>query len=427
MCLKVNSNQNFYVLSLEEVRKVSDLCSLVKRLKSRIISGKWGHVSQTERPYKSVAESLSVENGLIIRGSCIVAPPLLRRRIIELAHDSIHPSQENTLAHISKEFWWPGMTRDVGEYINNCPTCLQKRPVLKKTLDVWPKEEKPWCRVHMDHCMVDGAGTILILSDAYSGWPEAIVVSDRSTDTTMRVLKTVFARNGVPETLVSDNAAEFRAEKLTSWLKQIGCKPMNSPPYNPSSNGQAERFVRTLKDALKMWNRVVPFQPFLQKVLLTFRTAKPSGGRPYSPDMMMWNRRLRHPLTMSETVGTTVWMRNHADSEPKKAAFVSQHGRNTALVFVEDQGLRLAHRNQWTPRSEPEFGSESTTEVFVPPEIDRSVSASGDSVAGGDDSVSASGGDFDSAVSRQPESARANTSARGRYNLRKIPRQCYKL
>lgn len=147
------------------------------------------------------------------------------------------------------------------------------------------------------HCMVDKAGTILILSDAYSGWPEAIVVPDRSTDTMIRVLRTVFARNGVPETLVSENAVEFKAQKFKGWLKQIGSKPMNSPPYNPSSNGQSERFVRTLNDALKMWNRVVPFQPFLQKVLLIFRTPKPSGGRPFSPDLMMWNRRLRHPLT----------------------------------------------------------------------------------------------------------------------------------
>ena len=93
------------LISLDEVREVSNLCSLVRRLKSRIVCGKWGHVSQTERPYKSVASSLSVENGLIIRGSCIVAPPLLRRIIIELAHDEIHPSQENTLAQITKEFW----------------------------------------------------------------------------------------------------------------------------------------------------------------------------------------------------------------------------------------------------------------------------------------------------------------------------------
>lgn len=108
-------------------------------------------------------------------------------------------------------------------------------------------------------------------------------------------------------------------------------------------------------------------QSFLQKVLLTFRTAKPSSECPFSPDLM-WNRRLRHPLTMSERVGSTVWLRIHADSELRKASFVAQHGQNTALIFVDNQGLRLAHRNQWKPRSEPEFGSESSksTKVFTP-------------------------------------------------------------
>ena len=342
------------LVTLEEVRHLTDLCSLSKRLKKRISTGKWGQVSQSERPFKSVATSLSVEDGLIIRGSCIVAPPLLRQRIIQLAHDPIHCSTENSLALISKEFWWPGMTKDVSEYVSKCNVCLQHRPCFKKTIDVWPKENQPWSRVHMDHCVVDGAGLILILSDAYSGWPEAIVVPDRTTETTMKVLRAVFARNGIPVTLVSDNAPEFKAEKFTSWLRQIGCKPMNSPPYSPPSNGQAERLVRTLKDALKAWNHAIPFQHFLQKVLLTLRTAKPSGGRPNSPDIMMWNRRLRHPLTMRERVGEAIWLRNHTDSEPKKATFISQQGQNTALVLVENQGMRLAHRNQWTDRGEPD-------------------------------------------------------------------------
>ena len=263
--------------------------------------------------------------------------------------------------------------------------------------------------------MVDGAGVILILSDAYSGWPEAVAVPDRSTETTMRVLRTVFARNGVPETLVSDNAAEFKADKLIRWLRQIGCKPMNSPPYNPSSNGQAERFVRTLKDALKTWNRAIPFQPFLQKLLLTFRTAKPSGGRPNSPDLMMWNRRLRHPLTMPEEVGEPIWLRNHASSEPRKAAFIAQQGQNTALVFVEDQGLRLAHRNQWTNRSAADTPSGS--QVMLPETADEVNEPS----SGGEQSDPSP---FREANETDPNTTRA--ARQGRYDLRHLPRLCYK-
>ena len=394
------------LITIEEVKNLTDICSLSRRLKRRITTGKWGHVSQTERPFKSVSASLSVENGLIIRGSCIVAPPLLRRKIIELSHDPVHSSHELTLAHINKEFWWPGMSKDIYEYISKCSVCLQHKPCFKKTIDVWPKENAPWNRVHMDHCFVDGAGLILILSDAYSGWPEAIVVPDRTAETTMRVLRTVFARNGVPITLVSDNAPEFKAEKFTDWLRQIGCKPLNSPPYHPASNGQAERLVRTLKNALKAWNHAIPFQHFLQKILLTLRTAKPSGGRADSPDIMMWNRRLRHPLTMREEVGEAIWLRNHTDSEPRKAAFLSQQGQNTALILVENQGMRLAHRNQWTERKEPiELSPQAC-------EMDSDIAC---------DDIDVS---KPSSVNDSPSQP---IRGGGRYNLRSLPRVSYHL
>ena len=201
---------------------------------------------------------------------------------------------------------------------------------------------------------------------------------------------------------------------------------MNSPPYNPSSIGQAEKFVCTLKNALKMSNRAVPFQPFLQKVLLN--PAKPSGGCPLSTDIMMWHRRLRHPLTMSESVGAPIWMRNHVDSDPKKASFVSQHGQNTALIFVENQGLRLAHQNQWTPRMEPELRSDSSTcEGTVP--VTHETSGAMKTVLTTE--TGATNGDYDVLIpdTRAAEADRASsvTGARGRYNLRNIPRQCYKV
>ena len=396
------------LISLDEVRNITEQCSLSKRLKNRIISGKWGGVSQTERPFKTVASTLSIEDGIIIYGSRVVVPPMLRRRVIEVAHDPIHTSRENTVALISKEFWWPGMNRDVVDYVNKCAICLQHKPQIRKTLDTWSKENGPWKRVHMDHCMVDGVGLILLLSDAYSGWPEAIPVPDRSTDTTMRVLRAVFARNGVPETLVSDNAAEFKSEKLSLWAQKVGCKLMNSPPYSPSSNGQAERLVRTLKDALRTWNRATPFANFLQKLLLTFRTAKPSGGRPDSPDIMMWNRRLRHPLTMMEAVGQPIWLRNHADSEPKKATFISQQGQNTALVSVENQGTRLAHRNQWTSREESAQhpDEQGSLESFTPEQATPS-------------------GDLNSSPGRELSNCEL-TVKEERYNLRPRPAVNYK-
>lgn len=60
-----------------------------------------------------------------------------------------------------------------------------------------------------------------------------------------------FARFGLSDVLVSDNGPPFNSHDFISFLRRQGIEVMKSPPYNPSSNGQAERLVRTVKEVLK--------------------------------------------------------------------------------------------------------------------------------------------------------------------------------
>ena len=117
----------------------------------------------------------------------------------------------------------------------------------------------------MDHAYVQGIGLILILVDSATGWPEAIRVKNRSATTVQEVLRTIFARLGVPNTLVSDNAPEFCNSNLCEWLRRIGCKPLKTPPWHPASNGQAERMVQTVKRGIKAFScRNNNFDAYLQ-------------------------------------------------------------------------------------------------------------------------------------------------------------------
>lgn len=67
----------------------------------------------------------------------------------------------------------------------------------------------------------------------------------------LKKLVTYFARFGLPDVLVSDNGPPFNSWNFVDFLQKQGIKVMKSPPYNPSSNGQAERLVRTVKEVLK--------------------------------------------------------------------------------------------------------------------------------------------------------------------------------
>ena len=68
----------------------------------------------------------------------------------------------------------------------------------------------------MDHTHIRDIGLLLILVDSFSGWPEVIKVRDRKATTVRQILRTIFARNGVPKTIVTDNAPEFFDESLIS-------------------------------------------------------------------------------------------------------------------------------------------------------------------------------------------------------------------
>ncbi|XP_049268088.1 uncharacterized protein LOC125757050 [Rhipicephalus sanguineus] len=55
----------------------------------------------------------------------------------------------------------------------------------------------------------------------------------------------------MPETVVSDNGPQLVSEEFTAFMRDVGARHIVSAPYHPSTNGLAERFVQTLKSALR--------------------------------------------------------------------------------------------------------------------------------------------------------------------------------
>jgi len=52
--------------------------------------------------------------------------PKINRRILEEGHRSslsIHPGVTNMYQDLKKLFWWPGMKRDVAEFVITCLVC----------------------------------------------------------------------------------------------------------------------------------------------------------------------------------------------------------------------------------------------------------------------------------------------------------------
>ncbi|CAB4009321.1 Transposon Tf2-9 poly [Paramuricea clavata] len=60
-----------------------------------------------------------------------------------------------------------------------------------------------------------------LIVDVHSKWREVIIMHSKTTTSkTVEALQTVFARNGLPELLVSDNGPQFTAEEFQLFLKK---------------------------------------------------------------------------------------------------------------------------------------------------------------------------------------------------------------
>ena len=108
----------------------------------------------------------------------------------------------------------------------------------------------------------------------------------------MEALRSLLSRYGLPEQLVSTNRPQFTCSEFIHFMWANRIKHIRSAPYHPSSNGQVERFVQTLKRSLRASegdSRSLPHR--LAEFLLNYRTT-PQATTGCSPGELFLKRPL---------------------------------------------------------------------------------------------------------------------------------------
>lgn len=127
--------------------------------------------------------------------------------------------------------------------------------------------------------------------DAFSKWPEVRIVKDITAKIIIKEFRNIFASYGIPKMLVTDNGRTFIAEEFKYFLKGCGITH-KCAPYNPVTNGQAERFVQTFKNALKRANaNKNNLVTKLEQILLQYRAA-PHANTKVSPAELFLGRKI---------------------------------------------------------------------------------------------------------------------------------------
>lgn len=184
-------------------------------------------------------------------------PKDLRNDVVHRAHNSpvsAHCGVVKTLDLIRRHFFWPGLVQDVREYIQSCDTCKStKAPnfILRPEMGSPVETSRPFQRIYVDILgpyprSKQGHIGILIVLDHLTKFHWLFPLKKFTSLCIIDLLlKHVFHIYGVPETLLSDNGSQFKANDFNAFLTSLGITHVYTALYSPQSNA-SERVNRSI-------------------------------------------------------------------------------------------------------------------------------------------------------------------------------------
>ncbi|XP_044167088.1 uncharacterized protein K02A2.6-like [Acropora millepora] len=326
----------------------------VQQKLQEIIRSGWpenrAQVPECVRPYFDVRDELTIQNELIFKGQQIVVPAVLRKELMEKTHVS-HIGIEGCTRRARDTLYWPRMTTEIKEYISKCDVCMThrtsqgKEPILQHEFI-----SRPWAKVAADLCEFDNR-VLLVVSDYYSNYIVVARLNNLTSRAVIKELKAIFARFGVPDTLVTDNGAQFSSAEFAVFATTWMFEHKTSSPTYPQSNGKAEKAVQTVKNLFKKCKAsgTSEFQ-----ALLDWRNT-PTAGIGTSPAQRPMDRRCKTLLPIAGSLlqpsfPTEEDTRKILGTKQRQQFYYNKHAKPLEQIRVGDAvRMRLPGEKTWSP------------------------------------------------------------------------------
>ncbi|XP_011883987.1 PREDICTED: uncharacterized protein K02A2.6-like [Vollenhovia emeryi] len=282
-----------------ETRKDPHLGKIVQRLEAGQDLSRFGYKAP-EIHYRLGSNCLVFEHRVVI-------PPTLREAILSELHTA-HIGIVKMKGLARSFVFWPGIDSKIEEVAKACVNCsINAHDPTRYRSHHWEYPKGPWERVHIDYAGPVAGKMLLIIVDAYSKWLEVKATNSTTTQATISIMEELFATYGVPVTIVSDNGPQFTSMEFKLFLQKSGVKFHKFiAPYHPASNGQAERYVQTVKNAMKtMATTPGSLQHNLNEFLCQYRRA-PHATTNQSPAQLFLGRTIRTKLDLVRPDETNV-------------------------------------------------------------------------------------------------------------------------
>lgn len=189
-----------------------------------------------------------------------VVPKGARWQLCRMNHDDIgHFGVEKTLERLKKNYWFAKMTKFVTKYVNSCIECAYAKSHASKPEGLLHPIEKidlPFHTVHVDHLgpfvkSKRGHTHLLVVVDSFTKFCFIKPVRNTNSVNSIRALDDIFCTFRNPDRLVSDRGSCFTSHVFKKFCLNKGMKHVLNAVASPRSNGQVERYNRTILDSMR--------------------------------------------------------------------------------------------------------------------------------------------------------------------------------
>lgn len=233
-----------------------------------------------------------------------LVPKEKRKQVLEECHDaplSGHFGFYKTFNRIRVMYYWPGMRKDIGDYIGSCTTCLEFKSKNSAPVGLMGARRVVTAPMEIISCdlmgplprSASGHAYVVVSNCMFSKYVWARPLRDATAQAVATHLEQdIFWKFGVPKSLICDNGQQYRSKEVTELCKKYGVKMIFNFAYHPQPN-PTERVNRVLKTMFgsyiegtqKSWDRKLP------QLVAAINSARNEVTK-FSPHFLMFGKEL---------------------------------------------------------------------------------------------------------------------------------------
>lgn len=337
-------------ITMDKIRVATETDATLQLLAAQITRGFPSDKNQMDpeiRHYWPYRDELSVENGVVYRGVRVIVPAARRQDMLLKLHAS-HLGIEATLRKARDSLYWPSLHHDITNMCQSCQSCQQYQAKnCKEPMQSQPVPTKRWqvCATDL-FAAPDGTEYVVVVDSLTKFW-EFEPLPELTAETVITKIKSVFARHGVPEVVISDNGPQYACEAFKKFAVSWGFIHYTSSPHHPSGNGVAEAAVKVIKNILKKADDVY-------MAVLEHRNTPDLNG--YSSSQKLNSRSLRTTLpahgskSQSRIVPIQEIMTAQVHAKCKNKFYYDRSTKTLPRLAVGDNiRAKLTPNAEWSP------------------------------------------------------------------------------